>query len=65
MHDCDKYFTAWPRFLTRTIYDKVNGPSGTNYVVIFDHLCTRIKYLVTDHLATGVTLCTLKTDVLL
>ena len=43
MHDCDTYFTAWPRFLTWTIYvlggplsyDNINGPDGTNYVVIF------------------------------
>ena len=45
MHDCDTYFTAWPRFLTRTIYvlgeplmttsDNINGPGGTTYVVIF------------------------------
>ena len=45
MHDCDTYFTAWPRFLTLTMHFyvlggplmtlNINDPDGTIYVVIF------------------------------
>ena len=28
MHDCDTYFKAWPRFMTRTIYVNILGPAG-------------------------------------
>ena len=41
MHDCDTYFNAWPRFMTRTIYvlggptyDDIDGLDGTIYVDI-------------------------------
>ena len=58
MHDCDTYFNAWPRFMTRTIYvlggplmttQMVRvGPFMSTYLVRPDHLCTRTKYLVTE-----------------
>ena len=27
-------FIVWPRFVTRTTYDNIDGPGGTIYVVI-------------------------------